>query len=231
MSSEKLQKFYKSKKWEHFRAIELMKAFNSNGGVVVCSDCGKPIVNKYDAILHHITELTDANVDDAMVSLNPNNVRWVHFKCHNERHGRFSSKTFKDKKVVIVVGAPGLKDKKRYIKEHLTEFDSYFDIDTIKNAISINGNDTVIKPLLFEFRNMFIDKAKCRFGKVNAYYIITSYSTKAQVRHIKQMTNATDVVYVYGTIGQCLKDNNGYISEDLIHKWFDTCDIDELMPP
>ena len=85
---DKLQAFYKSKKWEAFvKQLRIDRA--SADGFVICAHCGKPIVKAYDCIAHHKQELTLLNVDDSMVSLNPDNIIFVHFRCHNEIHKRF----------------------------------------------------------------------------------------------------------------------------------------------
>ena len=83
------QQFYKSKQWEDFRKVIIAERTDADG-FVRCAICGKPILKKYDLIIHHKKELDDLNVNDAMVTLNPANVECVHFKCHNELHERFS---------------------------------------------------------------------------------------------------------------------------------------------
>ena len=102
MSSPLLQAFYKSLKWEKF--IETLRIERANAdGVVICEHCGQPIIKKYDCIGHHIEELTDDNVNDVMISLNPNNIKLIHFKCHNEIHKRFGYAERQEQKVYIVM--------------------------------------------------------------------------------------------------------------------------------
>ena len=51
-----------------------------------CWYCGKPILNKYDCIGHHIEPLTEANVNDPAIAYGKSNIMLVHHRCHNEIH-------------------------------------------------------------------------------------------------------------------------------------------------
>ena len=80
-----LSTFYQSKEW--INLLALIKAERvDNQGFIICEHCGKPIVAKYDCIGHHKQELTEMNVNDYSISLNPANVALVHHKCHNKIH-------------------------------------------------------------------------------------------------------------------------------------------------
>ena len=61
-------------------------------GYVHCAICGKPILKMYDLIIHHKKKLSDENVNDAMISLNPDNMECVCFSCHNVLHDRWNGK-------------------------------------------------------------------------------------------------------------------------------------------
>ena len=74
-----LRDFYRSKEWESFRRVVIAQSTDPATGFVLCAVCGKPILKKYDLVVHHKQELTEANVNDAMVSLNPDNCECVHF--------------------------------------------------------------------------------------------------------------------------------------------------------
>ena len=106
-----LNKFYRSKQWEAFRKV-IIEQRTDPDGYVHCCECGKPILKPYDLIIHHKQELSEANVNDAMISLNPNNVECICFRCHNKVHERFgfnktSAYTGAAKKhVYIVYGSP-----------------------------------------------------------------------------------------------------------------------------
>ena len=82
------EQFYKSKQWEAFRKVIIADRSDPDG-FVHCCECGKPIIHKYDLIIHHKTELSEANVNDHNISLNPDNVKCICFRCHNKVHERF----------------------------------------------------------------------------------------------------------------------------------------------
>ena len=73
-----LGNFYRSKEWCSFRELLINERIDKNGEVI-CARCGKPIYKRYDIIGHHVTELTEDNVNDASISLNPDNVVLIHF--------------------------------------------------------------------------------------------------------------------------------------------------------
>lgn len=66
--------FYKSDEWESFRKVVIAKRTHEDG-FIYCDLCGKPILKKYDLIVHHKQELSEANVNDHNISLNPDNVQ------------------------------------------------------------------------------------------------------------------------------------------------------------
>ena len=83
-----LQSFYKSKEWEKFREQIILER-TQRDGELICERCGQPILKRYDCIVHHKQELTEENVNDFLVSLNPENVEILHHRCHNIEHERF----------------------------------------------------------------------------------------------------------------------------------------------
>ena len=84
----KRQKFYRSDRWVKFLA-NLKDQRADESGMITCAICGQSIVKKYDCIGHHKIELTEENVDDVNIALNPDNIDLIHFKCHNKVHNRF----------------------------------------------------------------------------------------------------------------------------------------------
>lgn len=97
-----LQYFYKSKKWE--KLVKYIKAERINAqGELLCEYCQKPIVKAYDCIGHHKEPLTEQNVEDVSVSLNPENIMLVHHKCHNHIHQKLYHE---QRQVFVVWGSP-----------------------------------------------------------------------------------------------------------------------------
>lgn len=135
-----LEEFYKSKQWEKFMAALKQERLNDEG-FIICAHCGEPIVKKYDCIGHHIEELTLENVNDYSISLNPDNVELIHFRCHNKAHRRFGSEGARE--VYIVYGSP-CSGKTTFVRESAGENDIILDIDNIYQCITVN--DRYIKP-------------------------------------------------------------------------------------
>ena len=86
-----LDNFYQSKEWRKLLAQLKNERLNENGEII-CQYCGKPVVKSFDIIGHHKVELTDENVNDFEVSLNPDNIIFLHHKCHNVVHNKFGYK-------------------------------------------------------------------------------------------------------------------------------------------
>jgi len=84
------KRFYLSRAWRFARAFCIQR----DGGV--CRECGVQIFHAPD--VHHIVELTEANVRDPAVSLNPELLVTVCDACHNLLHEKLRP----DAKVCIV---------------------------------------------------------------------------------------------------------------------------------
>lgn len=171
------EQFYKSKKWEAFRKVIISERTDADG-FVHCCECGKPILHKYDLIIHHKTELDEVNVNDAQVALNPDNVECICFRCHNKIHDRFGyhkGATFtasSKKHVYIVYGAP-CSGKSTWVRENATQDDLVVDLDNIWQMISIN--DRYVKPaalknIVFDIRDKMYDIIKYRSDEVRQLY-------------------------------------------------------------
>ena len=72
-------KFYHSKKWKEIRAYILQRDF------FMCQICKTPNCNT----VHHIKELTPANINDSTITVNPSNLITVCKRCHNLIHDRY----------------------------------------------------------------------------------------------------------------------------------------------
>ena len=111
-------------------------------GFIICAHCGEPIIKKYDCIGHHIEELTLENVNDYSISLNPDNVELIHFRCHNKAHKRFGygnahRKPTPTQEVYIVYGSP-CSGKTTFVRESAGENDIILDMDNIYECITAN---------------------------------------------------------------------------------------------
>ena len=165
-----LSEFYRSKEWTDFRAW-LIAERTAADGFVYDEITGKPIVKAYDVILHHKIELTLANVNDANITLNPDNIQIVSFKTHNEIHNRFGRWT---RHIYLVYGCP-LAGKKTYVKERAGIHDLIIDIDKIYACISNNPSYIKSGRLYDNMRSVYealLGDVKRKNGKwINAFII------------------------------------------------------------
>ena len=111
-----LSTFYRSRQWEGLLKQIKQERINDEG-FLICAYCGKPMMRSYDVIGHHKVELTDENVNDFSISLNPDNIDLVHFSCHNRIHDRLAS-TYRKREVFIVYGSP-LSGKSTWVKDNM----------------------------------------------------------------------------------------------------------------
>lgn len=219
------QKFYKSDAWEKFRRVVISERTDADG-FVRCAICGKPIVNKKDLIVHHKQELTAANVNDAMIALNPDNVECVHHGCHNKLHGRWQGGNGgwhpKPRQVFIVYGAP-CSGKTTWVANHKTDNDLVVDLDSLWQAVT--GLPRYEKPgrlksAVFRLRDELYDVVKYRSGKWQDAYIITGGAMRGDRERLKQLTGATDTVYIEASKADCvarLEERN--MNEDAHNAW------------
>lgn len=174
-----LHAFYKSKEWLDFKTMLILER-TADDGLVYCEHCGKPMVSRGDIIPHHFrTFLTIDNVNDANISLNPDNIQLVHFKCHNEIHDRFGAWT---RHIYLVYGCP-LSGKSSFVQERAGFHDLIIDMDKIYACISNNPmfiKSGRIADNAFSVRDCLLQDIKMRRGKwVNAF-IVGGYPLKAE---------------------------------------------------
>ena len=165
--------FYTSRQWTTFVAQLKLDRLNERGELI-CVRCGQPIVKKYDCIGHHIIELTDDNVNDATIALNPDNVELIHFSCHNKIHRRFDGFY---QSVYLVYGSP-CAGKSTWVQQNANLDDLIVDIDRVWECLSMQDkyskNDR-IKSNVFGVYDTLIEQVKRRVGKWRNAYIIGGY--------------------------------------------------------
>lgn len=215
-----LKTFYKSTQWS--KLIETLKLERVNeNNELICEHCGKPIVLKYDCIGHHEKELTEANVNDYDISLNPNNIKLIHFKCHNQIHERFGFE--QPKKVFIVYGSP-CSGKSTWVNSVATKDDLIVDIDSIWECISTcdkYNKPNRLKPNVFGVRDCLIDQIKMRVGKWKNAYVIGTYPLKMERQRLADKLGA-ECIYIECDKETCLSRALNEEWEKFIENWFDS---------
>ena len=225
----KLQMFYHSRQWEAFIKRLRIERVNSTG-MWICEHCGKPIIKAYDCIAHHKQELTADNVDDVNISLNPDNIMLVHFKCHNELHKRFGFGEGQPriiKQVFVVYGAP-CSGKTTWVKSVAAKEDIVLDIDRLWGAIRAECCTTYEKPNeltsnVFALRDCIIDMIKVRRGRWHNAYIIGGYPLQGERERIVDRVGAIKTIFIDTPKEVCLVRAKLKSSEwvGYVETWFD----------
>lgn len=219
--------FYKSDEWGNLLRSIKDERINQQG-LILCEHCGEPIVKSYDCIGHHIKELTEDNVNDYNISLNPNNVMLVHHKCHNIIHRRFGNE--KKRKVYLVYGAP-CSGKIDYVKGIASPNDLIIDLDNIYQMISINKRYTNTgrhTGFALEVRKYMLSLVKNRYGKYQDVYIIGGYPLRSDREQIMREYNA-ETIFIDATKEECMQCMYDRLTHEVdierytiyIDEWFD----------
>lgn len=165
--------FYRCQKWKKLIALIKMERVKEDGQIY-CEFCGEPITKAYDCIGHHEIELTEENVNDANISLNPENIKLVHHRCHNVVHNKLG---YAGRNIYLVYGSP-LAGKSTWVNNVQSTGDLIVDIDSIWECIS--GMGRYEKPgrlnaVAFGTRDYLIDTIRTRQGKWKNAYLIGGY--------------------------------------------------------
>lgn len=206
-----LQQFYRSKEWEAFRRVLIAERADPSTGFVLCAVCGAPIVNKYDLVVHHKQHLTEANVNDALIALNPANCECVHFKCHNRIHDRWQGGNGgyrpKPRMVHLVYGAP-LSGKSTWVRDNLQRGDLVIDMDSIWQSITglprYDKPDT-LKAVAFRLHDELCDMVRTRAGRWRTAFVIAGAPRRADRQRLMQKVGADDALYIDATHAECME--------------------------
>lgn len=225
MRFQSVDEFRKSKRWRNFvEALRLERTFD---GILLCEHCGKPIFRKLDCIGHHKTELTEDNVNDAAVALNPENVALVHHACHNAIHNRFQGGNPYAKRgrgVTIVYGAP-CSGKTSYVRAHAGPDDLVVDVDRLFAAISMGDlydKPDRLVPSALLLRDALIDHVKVRGGKWGHAWIIGGYPLLMERQRLVERLGAESVLVAAAKqdcLERCAERPEGWGA--LVERWFD----------
>ena len=210
-----LSSFYHGKEWR--KLVETIRIERVNeDGQLICEYCGKPIVRKYDAIGHHKVELTEENVNDFEVSLNPDNVVMVHHACHNRIHDKLG---YSRREVYLVYGPPRA-GKTTWVRENMTEGDLVVDMDNVWECVSMC--DRYVKPkrlnaVVFKVRDVLIDAVKYRLGRWHNAYVIGGYPLSSERERLCRELGAREV-FIDATMEECIQRAEG-MDKDSVEDW------------
>ncbi len=181
---ENTGQFYRGDDWANCKAQVTLERLKD--GILYCEHCGKPILKNFNPnkrnnskaiVYHHIIYLTNNNVNDASISINPKNIMVLHWQCHNEVHERFIGIAQKiERKVYLITGA-ACSGKTTFVKERIQKGDIVLDIDDIWQTVSgmpryIKPNS--LKPIVFNIRNEIKDQIAKGAGTWRNAFVIES---------------------------------------------------------
>lgn len=186
-----LSTFYQSKAWINLLKQLKQERVNEEGNLI-CEYCGKPVTRAYDIIGHHKKELTEDNVNDFNISLNPDNVEFVHHKCHNYIHNKLG---YSIRNIYLVYGAP-FAGKSTWVNNNKIEGDLIINLDDIWECVS--GCKRYIKPnrlksVVFKVRETLIENVKYRAGKWQNAYIVGGYPYQSERERLCKILGAKEV--------------------------------------
>ena len=194
--------FYRSKEWR--KLLDNLKNERLNDdGQIICEYCGRPIVRAYDIIGHHKIELTEENVNDYDISLNPQNIALLHHSCHNITHNKLG---YANREVFLVYGAP-LSGKSTYVKESMSAGDMVVDIDSIWQSISNlprYEKPAKLKSVVFKVRDCELEAVKYRLGKWHNAYVIGGYPLQGERERLIMELGAREI-FIECTKEECLR--------------------------
>ncbi len=193
--------FYSSKQWEQFRKVIILERLHDDG-LTYCEYCQKPILKPYDCIAHHKIALTDFNINDTNISLNPENIMLVHHRCHNLIHNKLGKP---QQNVYIVYGSP-CSGKSTYVRDNMEVGDLIVDMDNIWQSIS--GLDRYTKPnqiksIVFGVRDYLIDCIRTRQGKWSTAWVIGGYPYHSERIRLSRSLNAR-LIHIDTPIDECM---------------------------
>ena len=194
--------FYRSKEWRKLLDTIKIERVNDDGQLI-CEYCKKTIVKAYDVIGHHKIELTEENVNEYDISLNPQNIMLVHHSCHNRIHNKLG---YANREVFLVYGAP-LSGKSTFVNESMSAGDLIIDIDSVWQCISNlprYQKPGKLKAITFKVRDLLLDAVKYRLGRWNNAYVIGGYPLQGERERLIKELGAREV-YIEATEEECLQ--------------------------
>ena len=213
-----LDRFYQSDKWRNLLAQLKIERVNADGQVI-CEYCGRPITKAYDIIGHHIEELTEDNVNDYNVSLNPDNVMLIHFRCHNAIHERFEGF---HQRVFLVYGPP-CAGKTTWVHETAHKDDLIVDMDSLWEAVCTSDRyhkPSRLKPCVFKLRDTLIDCIKIRQGMWRNAYVIGTYPLRTDRDRLCGLLRA-EPIYIDTSREECFARAANDDWRKIVEEWWE----------
>lgn len=203
MQFTSLAQFYNSQEWRQLRLLLIAERTNKEDGILYCEHSGKPLLNSFDIVAHHVKPLTLQNVNDFSISLNPDNIKLVSQRAHNEIHARFGYCA--QRKVYIVHGAP-CSGKSSFVDSIKGNSDMVVDIDNLWEAVTGKRyyKPNALKPAVFAMRDALLETVKTRAGNWERCFIVEGLPFKAE-RERKTAAFGAELIYIDTDKETCLQ--------------------------
>ena len=186
-----LENFYNSKEWKKFRDVVINER-TRNDGCIYDEVTGKPIINRYDVILHHTIFLTEENVNDVNISLNPGLIQVVSHKTHNIIHNKLG---YTKREIFLIYGSP-LSGKSTYVSTVAEPGDLIVDIDRLWEAVSglpLHTKPPRLNAVVFGIRDKLMEMVRYRVGRWDNCYIIGGYPLISERERICNELGAREI--------------------------------------
>lgn len=198
MAQDFARKLYTSKAWIDLR-FNLIVVRGP-----VCERCQKVVTNTSKLIGHHKIPLTQQNVNDPAIALNPDLIELLCWSCHNRephyRNGHSKHEVF------IVYGSP-LSGKTTLVNQLAQYGDMIVDVDKIYECISgqaLYDKPDNLKYNVFALRDKMLDMIKTRFGNWHDAYVIGGYPNRHERERLAKELGA-ELIYCESTKQECLE--------------------------
>lgn len=214
---------YNSRAWKQARHT----AFIRDRGMCQYPGCIRPAEE-----VHHIIELTPANIDDPNITLNLKNLMSVcrdcHFKVHRQKildrykrnarrrilndDGLYFDETgmLVPMKVYIVHGAPAA-GKNRYVQKHREQTDIVVDLDAILKALGHErydpSNNMLDMALYIREQIYSLIEARDKRIDCHAVWIITTLPKKKEREEMAARLKA-ELIHIDTPIADCIAHAN-----------------------
>lgn len=189
-----LQRFYASRRWRELRELLIIQRHGR------CDRCGADYSTATEHLIaHHKEHLTDENLADPAVAVNPDNIEILCQKCHSHYH---PYKGFtKPRKQAFIVYGPPLGGKSTYVRENMEPGDLVVDLDAIRQAVSYQPLYTAPAPLqsiAFGVRDYLYDQIRIRSGNWQTAWVIAGLPRKGDRERLAARLGASLILVECG---------------------------------
>lgn len=164
-----LKKFYRTDLWLNFRKQFIADRLARDGELR--DDYTGQVLLGGDAILHHKVFLTEDNVNDFSISLNPDNIALVSHETHQRIHDKFNCN-----------------ERKIYITTEQNK-QGYFDlvISWQKLFKALGGNERA-KLNTYKVYDLLLDNLRTNYGKWNTALVIAK--NEIELKRLQRLLGA-----------------------------------------